>query len=620
MESAAVVLYPFPGMGHLVSMVEFAKLINIHSPSLSVIVFITPTPFDNTGSTENYIKTVSATTPSITFHRFPTLSLPQHLSSDFIDLAFGIPELYNPIVHNTLLTISKKSTIKAVILDFFSNAAFPVSTSLNFPTYYFYTSGASGLFNALTVTGVGLCVSGTFCTSMLGFYNPLTGSTGKYINTVSATTPSITFHHLPAVPIPPDFSTEFIDLAFGIPELYNPVVYNTLVAISEHSSIKAVILDFFSNAAFQVSTSLNLPTYYFYTSDASGLCAFLYLTTLHKTTSKSFKDMNSLLDFPGVPPIHSSYMPTPMFDRESKSYENFVKTSSNMAKSSGIIANSFLELEERAVKALRDGECITDGPTPPIYFIGPLSASGSSQVDVDENECLKWLKTQRSKSVVFLCFGSMGVFEKKQLKEIAVGLERNDYADVQANVPQENETMQEQVQTQASGSTTETGETSTGAHQSDTSSSSSAKKYKSLQEVYAASSPVKKYKSLHEVYAACQFALLRLGVQEFELWEGIGSVVCGVPMVAWPLYAEQKMNRVYLVEEMKVALWLRMSEDGFVAAEAVEETVRQLMEGEEGKVVRQRILEMSGRAKVAVEDGGSSRVDFLKLTQPWTDQ
>ena len=98
------------------------------------------------------------------------------------------------------------------------------------------------------------------------------------------------------------------------------------------------------------------------------------------------------------------------------------------------------------------------------------------------------------------------------------------------------------------------------------------------------------------------------------------AVVAGVPMVAWPLYAEQKMNRVYLVEEIKVALRLEMSTDGFVTAEAVEETVTKLMEGEEGKVLRERVAEMSRRAKATVEDGGSSRIEFLKLTQPWTDQ
>ncbi|GKF34873.1 hypothetical protein Tco_0108073 [Tanacetum coccineum] len=40
--------------------------------------------------------------------------------------------------------------------------------------------------------------------------------------------------------------------------------------------------------------------------------------------------------------------------------------------------------------------------------------------------------------------------------------------------------------------------------------------------------------------------------------KGLWMLGC-LPMVAWPLYAEQKMNRVYLVEEIKVALRLKMS-------------------------------------------------------------
>ncbi|KAI3793000.1 hypothetical protein L1987_35612 [Smallanthus sonchifolius] len=425
-----------------------------------------------------------------------------------------------------------------------------------------------------------------------------TGSTDKYINTVSTTTPSITFHHLPSIALPPDFSSEFIDLAFGIPELYNPVVHNTLVAISEKSSIKAVILDFFSNTAFQVSQSLNLPTCYFYTSGASGLCSFLHLPTIHKTTSKNIKDLNIFFNIPGVPPIHSSYMPTPMFYRESNSYKNFVKTANNMAKSSGIIANSFSELEERAVQTLRDGKCITDGPTPPVYFIGPLIASGT-QVDPNENECLKWLKTQASKSVVFLCFGSMGVFKKQQLKEIAVGLERSGHRFlwVVRNPPSDDE-----------------------------SESSSGGKEFELDDILPEGFLTRtRDKGLVVKNWAPQPAILShesVGgfVSQCGWNSSLEAVVSGVPMVAWPLYAEQKLNRVYLVEEIKVALWLEMSADGFVAADAVEETVRQLMDGEEGRAVSERILDMSVKAKAAMEDGGSSRIDFLKLTQSWTGQ
>ncbi|KAF5770582.1 putative UDP-glucuronosyl/UDP-glucosyltransferase, UDP-glycosyltransferase family [Helianthus annuus] len=472
MKSSTVILYPSPGIGHLVSMVEIGKLIHTHHPSLSVVILIIPAHYE-------------------------------------------------------------------------------------------------------------------------------TGSTGKYINTVSTTTPSITFHHLPAIPLPPDFSSDFEDLAFGIPELYNPVLHDTLVTISQTSTIKAVILDFYVDAAFQVTKSLSLPTYYFYTSGASGLCGFLYSPYAHKTTCKSYKDVNDFLDIPGVPRMHSSYMPTAVSDRESNSYKYFLKSALNMAKSSGVIANSFFELEERAARTLRDGKCIPEGPTPPTYLIGPLLASGEQvDDDDDEHECLKWLKTQPSKSVVFLCFGSMGVFKKQQLKEIAFGLERSGkrFLWVVRN-PMITDCEKE----------------------------SSLKEFE-LEDVLPEGFLTRtRSKGMVVKNWAPQPAILGHesvgGFVSHCGWNSaLEAVVCGVPIVAWPLYAEQKMNRVYLVEEIKVALWLEMSADGFVSADAVEETVKQLMDGEEGRAVRERVSEMSGRAKAAVEDGGSSRVDFLKLTRPWTDQ
>ena len=33
------------------------------------------------------------------------------------------------------------------------------------------------------------------------------------------------------------------------------------------------------------------------------------------------------------------------------------------------------------------------------------------------------------------------------------------------------------------------------------------------------------------------------------------SITNGVPMIAWPLYAEQRMNAMLLVEELGVAVW-----------------------------------------------------------------
>lgn len=64
-----------------------------------------------------------------------------------------------------------------------------------------------------------------------------------------------------------------------------------------------------------------------------------------------------------------------------------------------------------------------------LYCIGSLVAANINGIGGNgggaSNKCLTWLDLQPSRSVVFLCFGSMGLFSAKQLKEIDVGLERS---------------------------------------------------------------------------------------------------------------------------------------------------------------------------------------------------
>ncbi|KAK3037250.1 hypothetical protein RJ639_030143 [Escallonia herrerae] len=249
--------------------------------------------------------------------------------------------------------------------------------------------------------------------------------TAPYISRVAATTPSITFHNLLTVTLPPNSSYGTVDQLFGLPRLNNPNVHQALQTISQTSSLKAFIIDFFCDAAFEVSTSLGIPTYYFYTSGASGLSAFLYLTTLDKTTTGSIKDLKDYIEFPGTPPIFPTDLAEPLFDRHSTAYKRFIDTADHMAKSSGIIANTFESLEPRAVKAISEGLCVPNAPTPPVYYVGPLIASNDQTGD--EQECLSWLSSQPSQSVVFLCFGSMGLFKAEQLTEMAIGLENSGH-------------------------------------------------------------------------------------------------------------------------------------------------------------------------------------------------
>ena len=74
------------------------------------------------------------------------------------------------------------------------------------------------------------------------------------------------------------------------------------------------------------------------------------------------------------------------------------------------------------------------------------------------------------------------------------------------------------------------------------------------------------------------------------------AICAGVPILAWPMMAEQLLNARMVVEEIKIGLRVETvdgSVRGFVKAEGLEKMVKKLMEGEEGEVVRKKVKEYS---------------------------
>ena len=86
-------------------------------------------------------------------------------------------------------------------------------------------------------------------------------------------------------------------------------------------------------------------------------------------------------------------------------------------------------------------------------------------------------------------------------------------------------------------------------------------------------------------------------------------MVCGVPIVTWPLYAEQQLNGFLIVRELGLGVELRLDyvygSDDFVSADEIERAVTtRLMVGD--SEIRKRVDEMSEMCRRAVDDGGSS--------------
>ncbi|KAH7851885.1 hypothetical protein Vadar_017794 [Vaccinium darrowii] len=93
-------------------------------------------------------------------------------------------------------------------------------------------------------------------------------------------------------------------------------------------------------------------------------------------------------------------------------------------------------------------------------------------------------------------------------------------------------------------------------------------------------------------------------------WNSVLESICAkVPILAWPMMAEQPLNARLVVEEIKVGLRVETSNGSvrcFVKSEGLKKMVRELMEGEMGKEVRKKVKEVGDAAKEAIEKGGSS--------------
>ena len=90
------------------------------------------------------------------------------------------------------------------------------------------------------------------------------------------------------------------------------------------------------------------------------------------------------------------------------------------------------------------------------------------------------------------------------------------------------------------------------------------------------------------------------------------GIAAGVPLLCWPLYAEQRLNKVFMVEEMKIAVEMEGYEE-FVKAEEVEAKVRLVMDTDQGKMLRERLAVVKEKASEAIHEGGSSEAAFAKF-------
>ncbi|MQM13482.1 hypothetical protein Taro_046407 [Colocasia esculenta] len=258
-------------------------------------------------------------------------------------------------------------------------------------------------------------------------------------------------------------------------------------------------------------------------------------------------------------------------------------------KSYGVVVNSFQELEPGY------GDEVSGKKT---WSIGPLSLCNRDAADRAvrgerasgecTERCLRWLDTQAAASVLYVCFGSLCRFTRDQLREIALGLEfsGHPFLWVFRDIDGAEEALPEGFEERNRG------------------------------------------RGL--VLRGWAPQLLILGHQAVGGfmthcgWNStLEAITSGVPMVAWPLFAEQFFNEKFVVQVLRVGVAVGATvcsteeeERALVGKEMVEAAVARVMGGgEEAKAMRKRVRELAAMAKKAVEIGGSSHSSMGDLIQ-----
>nr|QDD67296.1 glycosyltransferase [Epimedium pseudowushanense] len=258
----------------------------------------------------------------------------------------------------------------------------------------------------------------------------------------------------------------------------------------------------------------------------------------------------------------------------------------------GVLVNSFYELEPAYADHYRN----VLGRR--AWHIGPVSLSNNNIIDkaqrgkkagIDEHYCLNWLNSKEKDSVIYVSFGSVSRFSCVQLTEIAHGLEASAVSFiwvVRQLKDEEDNFLPEGFEERIHGR---------GLVIKD----------------WAPQVLILDHPAIGGFVTHCGWN---------SILEGVSA---GVPMITWPLFAEQFYNEALITQVMNIGMkvgverWSDWTEQGhvLVTKETVKKVVNQLMATEEGEEIRNRARMLKGLARKAVKEDGSSFTDLTRLIE-----
>jgi hypothetical protein len=367
----------------------------------------------------------------------------------------------------------------------------------------------------------------------------------------------IRFHHLQAAE-PPTDTTGIEEFVSRYVQQYVPQVRAIVSAMSMACPVAAVVVDIFCTTLLDAPQELGVPAYVFLTSSAAMAAVLLRSPSLDEEVvpGVEFEELEGGLDVPGLPPVPASCLPTGLDNRKIPTYDWFLYNGRRYMETNGIMINTIAEVEPSVLAAITDGRCTRGIRPPTVYTIGPVVAI-APPIQL-ANECLRWLDSQPTASVLFICLGGGGgYFSTQQVHDIARGLERSGHRFlwVLRGPPEPGSKLP------------------TDANLAELLPAGFLEKTKERGLVWPTRAPQKEILA----HAAVGGFVTHCG------WNSIvESLWFGVPMLPWPNAAEQHFK----VAEMRVAVAMKVDKkrNNFVEAAELERAVKALMDDSEASI------------------------------------
>nr|GLL39247.1 anthocyanidin 3-O-glucosyltransferase 5-like [Ipomoea trifida] len=373
-----------------------------------------------------------------------------------------------------------------------------------------------------------------------------------------------------------------------------PGVRSALFATNQCRRLDALIGDFFCTEALPVADEMNVPKFIYVPTNARFTALTVYCPVLDKEIVGQYVEQEKGLEIPGCEPVRPEDVVDPMLDRNDEQYREYLRIGGGLSIADGILMNTWEDVDPVSLKALRENETLSKlvGRSP-VYAIGPLTRNIEER-DVD-GMILQWLDKQPRESVLYVSFGSGGTLSAEQITELAWGLELSEQRFIWVVRPPSKRGPDDAFFTTGQGADGTPNYLPKGFN-------TRTQKQGLVVPMWTEQALILKHQSTGGFLSHCGWN------------SALESIKNGVPIIAWPLYSEQRQNATLLTEELGVAIRpKKLPTKGIVGREEVKTLVKTMLQSNEGKEMRERVVKLRMSAEKAISIGGSSYNSMCEL-------